>query len=116
LVSFILIAACLRDDGIDYILRSNEDQFQKILWIQGVFSLFTFHLLLIMKLDVSYNGIKFWYCFLPIWIWEFTNFPVVGALFAGSFNWWYRNAMPVLTISPSKRRELELQKYMPMPV
>jgi len=116
LISFLLIGKCLQEGGFDYFLSSSTDQFVKVLWIQGVFSLFTFHLLLVIKLDVAYNLMKFSYCFIPIWIWELTNFPVVGSIFGESFIWWYNVAAPILTISPSKRRELELQKYMPMPV
>jgi len=115
-VSFILISMCLHESGFHYILYYHEEQFQKILWIQGTFSLFTFHFLLILKLDVITHLMKFCYCFIPLWIWELSNFPIVGRLFASRFIWWYRNTLPILTISPSKRRELELQKYMPLPV
>jgi len=116
LVSFILHILFAWGSGIGYIFHENDEQFQKILWVQGVLSLFTFHFLLIIKLDVAIHLMKFVYCFLPLWIWEISNLPIVARLFADSFIWWKYQALPTLTISPSKRRELELQKYVPLPL
>jgi len=74
----------------------------------GVWSLFAFHLILSIKLDLKPEGLKFWHAFISIWIWELTDFPMVLGLYAHEFRLWLRHfPLPNFPLSSSEKGDLE---------